>query len=118
MGAPVGDNLLGHPTMATSTGTLRACPGGIWPHDMGHLLLLLWKPERAIRWVALFAAVLPDSAAALVAELDEPEAFLREPSSFVLGAYVDDAPVGLACGVADALTEWTAHHLAPRAGRA
>ncbi|MEO7571683.1 MAG: GNAT family N-acetyltransferase [Acidimicrobiales bacterium] len=49
--------------------------------------------------VALFAAVLPDSPAALVAGFDAPEAFLREPSTFVLGAYVDDAPVGLAWGV-------------------
>ena len=49
--------------------------------------------------VALFAAVLPDSPAAQMAQLDEPEAFLREPSSFVLGADVDDAPVGLARGL-------------------
>lgn len=49
--------------------------------------------------VALFAAVLPDSPTASLEELDEPETFLREPSSFVLGAYVNDAPVGLAWGL-------------------
>jgi ribosomal protein S18 acetylase RimI-like enzyme len=49
--------------------------------------------------VALFAGVLPDSPTAVAEQLDEPEAFLRDPSSFVLGAYVDDAPVGLAWGV-------------------
>jgi ribosomal protein S18 acetylase RimI-like enzyme len=49
--------------------------------------------------VALFAAVLPDSPTARADELDEPEAFLRDPSSFVLGAYIDDAPVGLAWGL-------------------
>ncbi len=48
--------------------------------------------------VALFAAVLPGSPTALADQLDEPEAFLRDPSSFVLGAYIDDAPVGLAWG--------------------
>jgi ribosomal protein S18 acetylase RimI-like enzyme len=46
--------------------------------------------------VALFAAVLPDSPTAQAGGLDEPEAFLRDPSSFVLGAYMDGAPVGLA----------------------
>jgi ribosomal protein S18 acetylase RimI-like enzyme len=49
--------------------------------------------------VALFAAVLPDSPTARVDELDEPEAFLRDPNSFVLGAYIDGAPVGLAWGL-------------------
>lgn len=49
--------------------------------------------------VALFAAVLPDSPTASLEELNEPEAFLREPASFVLGAYVNDAPVGLAWGL-------------------
>lgn len=46
--------------------------------------------------VALFAAVLPGSPAARADQLDDPEAFLQEPSSFVLGAYIEDAPVGLA----------------------
>lgn len=54
---------------------------------------------RADQLVALFAAVLPDSPTASLEELDEPEAFLREPSSFVLGAYANDAPVGLAWGL-------------------
>ncbi|MEY2447508.1 MAG: hypothetical protein QOH79_984 [Acidimicrobiaceae bacterium] len=49
--------------------------------------------------LALFAAVLPDSPTAQAGGLDEPEAFLRDPSSFVLGAYVDDVPVGLAWGL-------------------
>lgn len=49
--------------------------------------------------VALFAAVLPGSPTARADHLDEPEAFLRDPSSFVLGAYIDDAPVGLAWGL-------------------
>lgn len=49
--------------------------------------------------VALFAAVLPDSPTAHVDALKEPEAFLREPSSFALGAYVDDTAVGLAWGL-------------------
>lgn len=53
----------------------------------------------AERLVALFAAVLPESPAALVDRLDEPAAFLRDPSAFVLGAYVDDAPVGVAWGL-------------------
>lgn len=54
---------------------------------------------EADQLVALFAAVLPDSPTASLAKLDEPEAFLREPSSFVLGAYVNGAPVGLAWGL-------------------
>lgn len=49
--------------------------------------------------VALFAAVLPGSPTALVDVLDEPEAFLLEPSSFALGAYVDETAVGLAWGL-------------------
>ena len=49
--------------------------------------------------VALFAAVLPDSPTASLEKPDEPEAFLQEPSSFVLGAYVYGAPVGLAWGL-------------------
>ena len=49
--------------------------------------------------VALFAAVLPDSPTAQADRLDEPEAFLQDQNSFVLGAYIDDAPVGLAWGL-------------------
>ena len=49
--------------------------------------------------VALFAAVLPGSPTAHADRLDEAEAFLRDSSSFVLGAYIDGAPVGLAWGV-------------------
>lgn len=49
--------------------------------------------------VALFAAVLPGSPTAEADQLDEPEAFLRNPSSFVLGAYIEDVPVGLAWGL-------------------
>ena len=54
---------------------------------------------EAATLVALFAAVLPGSPTAETDRLDEPEAFLREPSSFTLGAYVDDEPVGLAWGM-------------------
>lgn len=49
--------------------------------------------------VALFAAVLPDSPTALVDGSGEPSAFLDEPTSFVLGAYEGEEPVGLAWGV-------------------
>ena len=56
-------------------------------------------PGGADQLVALFAAVLPDSPTALIEQLDEPEAFLRDPNSFVLGAYVDGTPVGLAWGL-------------------
>jgi ribosomal protein S18 acetylase RimI-like enzyme len=49
--------------------------------------------------VALFAVVLPDSPTARAAHLDEPEAFLLDPSCFVLGAYIDVAPVGRAWGL-------------------
>src|SRR5687768_12302963 len=54
---------------------------------------------EADQLVALFAAVLPGSPTALVDQLDEPEAFLRDPSTFVLGAYIDGSPVGLAWGL-------------------
>lgn len=53
----------------------------------------------ADKLVSLFAAVLPGSPTALLRELDEPESFLREPTSFALGAYIDDAPIGLAWGL-------------------
>ncbi len=49
--------------------------------------------------IALFAAVLPDSPTAQLSEFAEPEAFLRDPSSFVLGAYGRDEPIGLAWGL-------------------
>lgn len=49
--------------------------------------------------VELFAAVLPGSPTAQMDHLDEAETFLRDPSSFVLGAYVDGSPVGLAWGL-------------------
>jgi ribosomal protein S18 acetylase RimI-like enzyme len=49
--------------------------------------------------VALFAAVVPASPTSAAVRRDDADAFLRDPSSFVLGAYVDDAPVGLAWGV-------------------
>jgi ribosomal protein S18 acetylase RimI-like enzyme len=54
---------------------------------------------RGDQLVALFAAVLPDSPTARVEALDEPEAFLRDPGSFALGAYFDGTPVGLAWGL-------------------
>ena len=49
--------------------------------------------------VTLFAAVLPGSPTALADQLDEPDAFLQDPSSFVHGAYIDDVPVGLGWGL-------------------
>ena len=49
--------------------------------------------------LALFDAVLPKSATAQADNVDESEAFLRDPSSFALGAYIDGAPVGLAWGI-------------------
>jgi ribosomal protein S18 acetylase RimI-like enzyme len=49
--------------------------------------------------VALFAAVLPDSPTAQARDLNDPEEFLRDPSTYVLGAYINDVPVGLAWGL-------------------
>lgn len=49
--------------------------------------------------VALFAAVLPDSPTAKAEHLAAAEAFLRDPSSFVIGAYFGEAPIGLAWGL-------------------
>ena len=49
--------------------------------------------------VALFAAVLPGSPTGQPDQLNEPEAFLRDPNSFVLGAYIEGSPVGLAWGL-------------------
>lgn len=54
------------------------------------------EPDRLI---AVFAAVLPESPTAQAQRLDEAEAFLADPQSFVLGAYVDDKPVGLVWGL-------------------
>ncbi len=54
---------------------------------------------QADQLVALFASVLPDSPLAAADSLDEPEAFLQDPTSFVLGAYLGDTPVGLAWGL-------------------
>lgn len=52
----------------------------------------------ADRLVALFAAVLPESPTAR-ADRHEPEEFLRDSSTFVLAAYLDEVPVGLAWGL-------------------
>ena len=49
--------------------------------------------------VTLFSAVLPDSPTAQTEQLDEQEAFLHDPRSFALGAYINDVPVGLAWGI-------------------
>ena len=51
------------------------------------------------RLVALFGAVLPDSPTAQAHDLKGPEEFLRDPRTFVLGAYLDDVPIGLAWGL-------------------
>jgi ribosomal protein S18 acetylase RimI-like enzyme len=53
----------------------------------------------AAQLIELFAEVLPDSPTARADRPDEAEAFLRESSSFVLGAYVGDEPIGLAWGL-------------------
>lgn len=49
--------------------------------------------------VALIAAVLPESATAHSQQLKEAEVFLRDPTTFVLGAYYDEIPVGWAWGL-------------------
>ena len=54
---------------------------------------------QAAQLVGLFAGVLPNSPTALADRLDEPEAFLQDPGTFALAAYVDDAPAGLAWGL-------------------
>ncbi|TDT16057.1 ribosomal protein S18 acetylase RimI-like enzyme [Ilumatobacter fluminis] len=48
---------------------------------------------------ALFAAVLPDSPTARSTDAATRQAFLDDPATFALGAYADDAPVGLAWGI-------------------
>lgn len=48
--------------------------------------------------VTLFEAVLPGFATQ-TADSNGPTAFLQDPISFVLGAYVDENPVGLAWGL-------------------
>lgn len=53
----------------------------------------------ADRLVALFAAVLPDSATAQVGDTVAADAFLDDPDSFAFGAYIGDDPVGLAWGI-------------------
>jgi len=49
--------------------------------------------------VALFDAVLPGFATSVAADLGGPHAFLHDETSFALGAYVDESPVGLAWGL-------------------
>ena len=66
---------------------------------MGEMEIRELVVGEAKKLVALFAAVLPGSPTAQADQLDEPEAFLRDPSSFALGAYIDDEPVGLAWGI-------------------
>ncbi len=51
------------------------------------------------RLVALFDAVLPGFTASLPGDVDGPGSFLHEPATFVLGAYFDETPVGLAWGL-------------------
>ena len=51
------------------------------------------------RLATLFAAVQPESATARATEPDALDAFLADPSSFLLAAYADDSPVGLAWGL-------------------
>jgi ribosomal protein S18 acetylase RimI-like enzyme len=49
--------------------------------------------------VALFDVVLPGFSSALATDLAGPRAFLQDPTSFALGAYLDETPVGLAWGL-------------------
>ncbi|MEK7425843.1 MAG: GNAT family N-acetyltransferase [Actinomycetota bacterium] len=49
--------------------------------------------------VSLFEAVLPGFETSLTPDFAGTKMFLREPTSFALGAYVDDAPAGLAWGL-------------------
>ena len=49
--------------------------------------------------IELFAAAQPDSPTGRSAPHDGPEAFLADPGSFVLGAYVEGLPVGFAWGL-------------------
>ena len=48
--------------------------------------------------VALFGAVIPEFEGLVSDDPGGPVAFLREPTSFALGAYLDGFPVGLAWG--------------------
>lgn len=79
---------------ASACGAWSLEDGDTWGVEIRELVA-----GEAARLVELFAAVLAGSPTALMDQLDEPEAFLRDPSSFVLGAYVDGSPVGLAWGV-------------------
>jgi ribosomal protein S18 acetylase RimI-like enzyme len=47
----------------------------------------------------LFGAVLPDFNASVSSDGEALATFLREPTSFALGAYLDGSPVGLAWGM-------------------
>lgn len=49
--------------------------------------------------VELFEAVLPDFTDLLAPSGSGPTEFLSEPTAFVVGAYVDDEPAGLAWGI-------------------
>jgi ribosomal protein S18 acetylase RimI-like enzyme len=49
--------------------------------------------------VMLFEAVLPGFTSSLATDLDGPESFLTDRSSFALGAYLDTTPAGLAWGL-------------------
>jgi ribosomal protein S18 acetylase RimI-like enzyme len=55
-------------------------------------------PGAEAELVTLAAAVLPGSPTANAEPDAGPAAFLGDPASFVLGAYVDATPVGLAWG--------------------
>jgi ribosomal protein S18 acetylase RimI-like enzyme len=78
---------------------MRRSVGPVGPAILDEVEIRELVAGGADQLVALFAAVLPGSPTAQADRLDEPEAFLRDRSSFVLGAYIDSAPVGLAWGV-------------------
>jgi len=90
-----GKEIAGHETL--NARELITPPSG--PAILGGVEIRELKQSEPDRLVELFAAVQPESPTARSDGLDNPEAFLRDPNSFVLGAYLDDRPVGLAWGL-------------------
>ena len=57
------------------------------------------RADESAALLDLFEAMLPGWTANLVGGEGAPADFLADPTSFVLGAYVDEEPAGLAWGV-------------------
>lgn len=57
------------------------------------------KPGDHQMLTKLFDTVLPDFTDLLSPPSSGPAVFLKDPASFVFGAYVDDSPAGLAWGI-------------------